>query len=489
MKLKSFFPLGLFFLASFCTSVPERSIQSRARVLILDGENNHPWEVTTVMLEKILESQFEVEIATRLPGIEFNPRFQDFNVVLSNYNGDPWTQDVNRAFENYVRGGGGFVSVHAANNAFPEWGAYNAIIGLGGWGNRDQSHGPYVRIRDGDFVRDFSNGKGGSHGQQHEFLITARTPDHPILQGLPKEWMHAKDELYDRLRGPAQNLEVLATAFSDTETGGSGEHEPVLMTVRYGEGRVFHTTLGHSPQSMRGLGFQETLLRGTEWAATGKVDLQKGIELQDLSSDRASYRYIEDPESIDSIWVSLFDSRSLKGWTQLGGAAIYSVEDGLIVGTTNEGSPNSFLCTKDQYSDFELMFDVMVDVELNSGVQIRSKSLPEYKDGRVHGPQIEIPGGCCKGNAGYVYSEATGRGYLSRERPVKNVFKDGEWNRYRVRAHGPHIQTWLNGVAIEDLKDEESSQSGFIGLQVHKIPSGDGPYKVRWRNILIRELH
>ena len=72
---------------------------------------------------------------------------------------------------------------------------------------------------------------------------------------------------------------------------------------------------------------------------------------------------------------------------------------------------------------------------------------------------------------------------------MKNVFKDGEWNRYRVRAHGPHIQTWLNGVAIEDLKDEESSQSGFIGLQVHKIPSGDGPYKVRWRNILIRELH
>jgi len=440
------------------------------------------------MLEAILESRFEVEVVTRLPRIEFKPRFKDFDAVVSNYNGIPWAQDVNIAFENYVQEGGGFISVHAANNSFPEWEAYNTIIGLGGWGNRDQSHGPYIRIRDGKLVRDSSAGKGGSHGQQHEFLITARTPNHPILQGLPKEWMHAKDELYDRLRGPAQNLEVLATAFSDSKTRGSGEHEPVLMTVRYGKGRVFHTTLGHSLQSMRGLGFQETLLRGTEWAATGKVVLQGGEDSQLLSSDGASYRYGNVPESAGSIWVSLFDSRSLEGWTKRGGTAIYSVEDGLIVGMTNEGSPNSFLCTKRQYADFELMFDVMVDIELNSGVQIRSKSLLEYKDGRVHGPQIEIPGGCCQDNAGYVYSEATGRGYLSQDRPVQNIFKDGEWNRYRVRAHGPHIQTWLNGVAVEDLKDEESSRSGFIGLQVHSIPPGEGPYKVRWRDILIREL-
>ena len=228
------------------------------------------------MLEAILESRFEVEVVTRLPRIEFKPRFKDFDAVVSNYNGIPWAQDVNIAFENYVQEGGGFISVHAANNSFPEWEAYNTIIGLGGWGNRDQSHGPYIRIRDGKLVRDSSAGKGGSHGQQHEFLITARTPNNPILQGLPKEWMHAKDELYDRLRGPAQNLEVLATAFSDSKTRGSGEHEPVLMTVRYGKGRVFQTTLGHSLQSMRGLGFQETLLRGTEWAATGKVVLQGG---------------------------------------------------------------------------------------------------------------------------------------------------------------------------------------------------------------------
>jgi type 1 glutamine amidotransferase len=161
--------------------------------------------------------------------------------------------------------------VHAANNSFPEWKEYNEMIGLGGWGGRNEKSGPYVRFKDGKFVRDNSPGGGGSHGSQHPFQVVVRNDSHPITAGLPSAWLHAPDELYDRLRGPADNLTILATAYSDPGTGGTGEHEPMIMTVGYGKGRVFHTPMGHSPDAMRCVGFIVTLQRGSEWAATGKV--------------------------------------------------------------------------------------------------------------------------------------------------------------------------------------------------------------------------
>jgi type 1 glutamine amidotransferase len=120
-------------------------------------------------------------------------------------------------------------------------------------------------------VQDVSPGRGGSHGVQHEFVVTTRDARHPIMKGLPAEWLHQKDELYDRLRGPAKNVTVLATAHATTETKGSGRHEPVLMTIGYGKGRVFHTTLGHENYSQKCVGFIVTLQRGVEWAATGNV--------------------------------------------------------------------------------------------------------------------------------------------------------------------------------------------------------------------------
>ena len=201
----------------------------------------------------------------------FQPAFSNYDLVVSNYNGEPWSSRAMSAFEEFVGNGGGFVSVHAANNAFPAWKAYNEMIGLGGWGGRDERSGPYIRLRDEKFVRDTSPGFGGSHGIQHEFRITIRDTKHPITQGLPDVWMHANDELYDRLRGPAKNLRVLATAFSSTETEGSGEHEPLLMTIQYGKGRIFHTALGHALVSQRCIGFVTTFQRGAEWAVTGEV--------------------------------------------------------------------------------------------------------------------------------------------------------------------------------------------------------------------------
>jgi hypothetical protein len=164
------------------------------------------------------------------------------------------------------------VVVHAANNSFGDWDAFNQMIGLGGWGGRNEKTGPYVYFdQSGDLVRDTSPGDGGSHGPQHLFEIVVRDPDHPITRGMPRAWLHAQDELYDRLRGPAENMQVLATAYAAPDKNGSGRHEPMMMTIEYGKGRVFHTPMGHADYSMECVGFIVTLQRGTEWAATGKV--------------------------------------------------------------------------------------------------------------------------------------------------------------------------------------------------------------------------
>lgn len=196
-------------------------------------------------------------------------------------------------------------------------------------------------------------------------------------------------------------------------------------------------------------------------------------------------------------WMSLFNGKNLDGWIQKNGTATYRVEGNTIVGKTNEGSPNSFLCTKDLYGDFELEFEVKVDNELNSGVQIRSqtaepKSGEEF--GRVNGPQVEIESTRNGASlAGYVYGEATPRGWLTpdADRKPHHHFKDGEWNKFRIIAKGPRIQTWINDEPIGDLVDEPIFQThgkGFISLQVHGIAGGTGPYEVAWRKIRLREL-
>ena len=250
------------------------------KALIIDGQNNHAWRETTPLLRSALESSglFTVAVATSPPkgsGLSgFKPDFAAYDVVVSNYNGEPWAPATKAAFEKYVSGGGGYVSVHAANNAFPEWTAYNRMIALGGWGGRDERWGPYARFRGGQLVLDHAAGCGGGHGQRHAFQIVVREPSHPITAGLPQKWMHAEDELYDRLRGPAENMTVLATAYSDPATRGTGEHEPMLMVIRYGEGRVFHTTLGHDAVAMSCVGFITSLQRGSAWAAGGAVTLK-----------------------------------------------------------------------------------------------------------------------------------------------------------------------------------------------------------------------
>ena len=190
-------------------------------------------------------------------------------------------------------------------------------------------------------------------------------------------------------------------------------------------------------------------------------------------------------------FVSIFDGKTLNGWTQRNGTATYEVKDGTIVGTTKEGSPNSFLCSNKLYGNFELLFEVKVHNSLNSGVQIRSQTKGGPK-GRVNGPQVEIESSGEKGaESGYIYGEAAG-GWMTpadKRKPHKH-FKDGEWNKYRVLAEGARIRTWINDQPISDLVDEEKLKThpkGFIGLQVHGV-GNRGPFDVAWRNIKIRVI-
>ncbi len=186
-------------------------------------------------------------------------------------------------------------------------------------------------------------------------------------------------------------------------------------------------------------------------------------------------------------FTSLFDGKTLKGWEQKNGTATYEVVDGTVKGTTAQGSPNSFMCTTKEYGDFELHFEVKCDFELNSGVQIRSLSKPDFKKGRVHGPQVEIAGN--SPFSGYIYSEGTGRRWISQTRTEHKHFKSDGWNKYRVVAKGNRVQTWLNGESIEDVEIAEvESRKGFLGLQVHAIGKDKGPYSVQWKNIFIKEM-
>lgn len=488
----------------------ESAATKRIKTLVIDGQNNHNWKATTPVIRQTLEAtgMFDVTVATTPEKggdmTTFAPDFSAYQVVVSNYNGDDWSDATRQAFESYVAGGGGFVCVHAADNSFPGWDAYNRMIGLGGWGGRNEKDGPYVRWKEDlkRFTRDTGKGSGGTHGRRTPFVVVVRNADHPVTRGLPRAWMQAEDELYGKLRGPAENMHVLATAYSEPDTNGTGEHEPILMTVQYGDGRVFHTTLGHDVTAMNGVAFQVTLQRGAEWAATGEVT-QPPVGADVLTHDVPATRdpamltttavqgavdvnFDAAPDLSRGDWKNLFNGSNTEGWTQKNGTASYRVDEGVIVGKTATGSPNSFLCTDEEFGDFELIFEVHCDTKLNSGVQIRSRSTADFNNGRVHGPQVEIEG--APGESGYIYSEGTGRGWISKQHPIKDAFVNDQWNVFLVRAVGDRIQTWVNGQKIEDLTDAESFTSGFIGLQVHGIGKDQGPYQVRWRNIQIRTL-
>jgi hypothetical protein len=268
----------LLLLCALCATVAGAA--EPVRVMILDGESNpwHDWKAATPVLKLMLDDTglFAVEVVTAPPaGADFGsfrPDFSRYAAVILNYDAPDgrWPAPLMSAFERYMREGGGLVVLHAADNAFPGWPAFNEMIGIGGWRERSPAAGPYWYLREGRLLSDPAPGPTGSHGRRLPFRITVRA-DHPVTAGLPPVWMHAGDELYAHLRGPGRNMTVLATAFSDPANAGSGRDEPQLMALEYGKGRVFHSTLGHDLPAMSAVDFVVTFQRGTEWAATGKV--------------------------------------------------------------------------------------------------------------------------------------------------------------------------------------------------------------------------
>ena len=245
------------------------------RALIIDGQNNHDWQRMTPVLREVLEQteMFTVDVATVSEPSSFTADFSGYDVVVSNYFGADWPEATILGLEEFVRRGGGYVVVHAGGTSFSDRASYNRMIGLA-W--RDENHGDRLTLNaDGNVVRTSrGSGPGAGHGPCFAFPINHHHPDHPVLKGLPEIWMHAKDELWHGLRGPAEDMTILATAFSPL----TGECEPMLWTVGFGSGRVFVTVLGHVWEggeltAVECVGFRHTLARGCQWAATGTVDL------------------------------------------------------------------------------------------------------------------------------------------------------------------------------------------------------------------------
>jgi len=290
-------------LGTFLLSI---SVQAKIKVLIVDGQNNHEvWPKSTIMMKQYLEESglFTVDIRRTkytwkgerekaylsLAGVgettdlkepqadpDFILSFKKYDVVVSNFGwrAADWPEATQKALEKFMKKGGGFVSVHAADNSFPTWLEYNKMIGLGGWGDRNEKNGPYVYYtNEGELVRDNTPGPAGAHGPQHNIPVTVRVSDHPITKGMPKVWMTAKDECYAKLRGPGENMIILATGKDISGNAPTDRHEPLLMVLTYGKGRIFHTTLGHDDYSCEGVDFITTFVRGVQWAATGKVTL------------------------------------------------------------------------------------------------------------------------------------------------------------------------------------------------------------------------
>jgi type 1 glutamine amidotransferase len=257
----------------------------KLKVLIVDGQNNHNYKAMTPFMKAELEKsgRFTVDVSTSPPKggkaeawAAWRPAFGYYDAVLSNYNGQQWPEPVQKAFLKYVENGGGVVIIHAANNSFKGWTEYDRMIGLGWRGN---GYGDRVFTNDdGHLVRlPAGEDKGAGHGRQHDFQIMVRNSNHPVMKGMPLKWMHAKDELYDGQRGPAESFNLLATAYSDPKTKGTGKHEPMIWWVPYGKGKVFTTVMGHVSgnkiPALQCTGFITVMNRACEWVSTGTVTL------------------------------------------------------------------------------------------------------------------------------------------------------------------------------------------------------------------------
>lgn len=463
--------LALFALAS--PAAPQDLVSPEPiPVLLIGGANNHDWEWTTPSLQRILEEtgRFDVTV-TQTPSetLADAESLKAFRAFVLDYNGPRWGEPAESNFVAAVRAGTGVSVIHAADNAFPGWKEYEEIVAL--------------------LWRE-----GTGHGRFHPFDVKVTDADHPVTQGMPDMHMHA-DELYHRLVNCQDtDFRVLATAFSDPETGGTGQDEPMILVKTYGKGRVFHTPLGHvwrnvpaSRASHRDPQFRRLVARGTEWAATGEVTL-----------DPVPPNWIS-PEERALGFQRLFDGHTTKGWRSYRGEAFpgkgWTVKNGCLFHAPNGGGGD--IVTERVFGDFELRFEWAVGKRANSGVLYRV--LESERVSHMTGPEYQIlddtgheldPG--ANTSAASVYALASPAGKVLR--PA------GTFNEGRIIVRGWHVEHWLNGVKVVDVdlsspevreriasskfdawKQFAQSPRGHIALQDH----GD---EVWYRSIRVREL-
>ena len=276
-------------------AMPAAEAASPINVLLLSGVNNHDWQATNAYLVDIVGDVAAFELTKSItPDRDadasawesWDPQFSDYDVILldyndfkgGEYNGGFWPANVRSNFEAYIAGGGSALALHASNNPFHGWEAYEQMIGLL-W--RGENTGTRLYLdEEGNEVRQ-GPGEGGSagHGVLHDWQVQTRDPDHPVMKGMPDVWMHPHDELYHSQRGPAENMNIMASAYSDPEHRGTGLHEPMVWWIPYGEGKVLTMLLGHhwhdqeDDQAFRCVGFRTMLTRSLEWLATGEVTI------------------------------------------------------------------------------------------------------------------------------------------------------------------------------------------------------------------------
>lgn len=472
---------AMFLFALAGCSVGCSAQDGRIHALLVTGENNHNWQYTSRFHKDTLEAtgRFVVDI-TDTPGSTLGDAktLAKYQVVILDYNDSHaskrWGQPAEGAFVEAVRNGLGVVAVHSANNAFKGWAEYEQMVAL--------------------LWRE-----GTGHGKFHQFDVKIVDAQHPIVAGLPAS-NTTVDELYHKLVNTHNApYKLLAQAMSTTESGGSGQNEPMALVKEFGKGRVFATPLGHvwvnaqeTKPSVSTPFFKTLLVRGAEWAATGKVTLPaewKETAVQNTLTD----------EEKSAGWELLFDGKEAKfrGFKKDHIPKKWTIENGMFKINKGDGEGGDVV-TLNQYANFEFSLDWKVTDGANSGVMYRCA-----EEGKNYpwetGPEMQVldnakhqDGKEPRTSAGSLYS-------------VKAIDKDvvrpvGEWNHAKVVCRGTRIEHWMNGfkvvdvdLASEDFKkakdaskwkgsaDYASRSSGFIALQDH----GD---EVFFRNIKVRRL-
>jgi type 1 glutamine amidotransferase len=447
------------------------------RALLLTGQNNHNWPFTSRVHEETLEAtgRFAVDVADDpAAALADAGALKGYSVFVLDYNGRRWGDAAEANFLARVREGAGVVIIHAANNAFVGWKEYEQLCGLM-----------------------WINGTTG-HGKFHSFDVSWVDAAHPILSGMPEIKSHS-DELYHKLVNTQKSeFKTLAQALSTTESGGTGNHEPMAMTLAFGRGRIFHTPLGHvwkgddaSKVSVVDPQFRILVARGAEWAANGTVTI--GSTWQ----DGRTHNVLTLREKLEG-WTSLFDGKTGKGWHGFKMQAFpenWEAAAGVL--RRKEGKNGPDLVTDAEYADFEFAYDWKVGPGGNSGVMYRCSEEKQYP--WQTGPEMQVlddarhaDGKKPKTRAGTLYDVIACSADVCR--PA------GEWNSARIVARGTKIEHWLNGFKVVDTDtvgdeyraalaqskwakstDYNSLKRGRIALQDHGDP-------VEYRNLKVRDL-